>query len=166
MHYLLKMATYVRTQAKPGCFPHPCWPMWRHIACGKLQLPDELAWVCFETFDLLAEPPPPRLEAGMGRGGLAVQHPGGGEQAAARGEFRRVHSLSLACSFTGEHEQIVFYKDKNFQGHRYECDSDSSDFHTYLSRCNSIRVESGAWVVYEHPNFMGYQYVLTRGDPC
>uniref|UniRef100_W5M936 Crystallin, gamma S2 n=1 Tax=Lepisosteus oculatus TaxID=7918 RepID=W5M936_LEPOC len=60
--------------------------------------------------------------------------------------------------------QIIFYEDKNFQGRRYECDSDCSDFHTYLSRCNSIRVESGAWVLYERPNYMGYQYVLTRGE--
>ncbi|RXM27800.1 TBCC domain-containing protein 1 [Acipenser ruthenus] len=63
MHYLRKMATYVRTRAKDGCFPRLCWPMWRHIACGKLQLPDELAWVYFETFDLMAErSPEERLE--------------------------------------------------------------------------------------------------------
>uniref|UniRef100_A0A3P9H167 Crystallin, gamma S1 n=1 Tax=Oryzias latipes TaxID=8090 RepID=A0A3P9H167_ORYLA len=60
--------------------------------------------------------------------------------------------------------RITFYEDKNFQGRRYECDSDCSDFHAYLSRCNSIRVEGGAWVVYERPNYMGYQYVLTRGE--
>ncbi|XP_063070210.1 gamma-crystallin S-like isoform X1 [Engraulis encrasicolus] len=60
--------------------------------------------------------------------------------------------------------KIIFYEDKNFQGRRYECDADCSDFHAFLSRCNSIRVESGAWVVYERPNFMGYQYVLTRGE--
>ncbi|XP_035460237.2 crystallin, gamma S2 isoform X1 [Scophthalmus maximus] len=60
--------------------------------------------------------------------------------------------------------EIVFYEDKNFQGRRYECDSDCSNFHAYLSRCNSIRVESGAWVVYERPNYVGYQYVLTRGE--
>lgn len=60
--------------------------------------------------------------------------------------------------------QIIFYEDKNFQGRRYECDSDCSDFQAYLSRCNSIRVESGAWVVYERPNYLGYQYVLTRGE--
>ncbi|MCI4378149.1 hypothetical protein PGIGA_G00212670 [Pangasianodon gigas] len=60
--------------------------------------------------------------------------------------------------------RIIFYEDKNFQGRCYECDSDCSDFHTYLSRCNSIHVESGVWVVYERPNYMGYQYVLTRGE--
>lgn len=51
LHYLRKMATYVRT--KDGCFPLLRWPMWRHIACGKLQLPEDLAWLYFETFDLL-----------------------------------------------------------------------------------------------------------------
>ncbi|GAA6086103.1 TBCC domain-containing protein 1 [Tachysurus ichikawai] len=51
MHYLRKMACYVRT--RDGCFPRLGWHMWKHIACGKLQLPDELAWLYFETFDLL-----------------------------------------------------------------------------------------------------------------
>uniref|UniRef100_A0A3Q3KQ12 Beta/gamma crystallin 'Greek key' domain-containing protein n=1 Tax=Monopterus albus TaxID=43700 RepID=A0A3Q3KQ12_MONAL len=59
---------------------------------------------------------------------------------------------------------IVFYEDKNFQGRCYESDSDCSDFHAYLSRCNSVQVKSGAWVVYERPNYTGYQYVLTRGE--
>lgn len=60
--------------------------------------------------------------------------------------------------------QIVFYEDKNYQGRRYECDSDCTDFHSYLSRCNSIKVDSGCWVLYERPNYTGYQYVLTRGE--
>lgn len=51
MHYLRKMACYVRS--RDGCFPRLGWHMWRHIACGKLQLAEELAWVYFETFDLL-----------------------------------------------------------------------------------------------------------------
>uniref|UniRef100_A0A8D2J9K3 Crystallin gamma S n=1 Tax=Varanus komodoensis TaxID=61221 RepID=A0A8D2J9K3_VARKO len=53
---------------------------------------------------------------------------------------------------------------KNFQGRRYESDRDCLDFHTDLSRCNSIRVEGGAWVVYERPNFAGNMYVLTHGE--
>ncbi|XP_030626369.1 gamma-crystallin S isoform X2 [Chanos chanos] len=60
--------------------------------------------------------------------------------------------------------RIIFFEDKSFQGRRYDCDSDCADFHVYLNRCNSIRVESGAWVVYERPNFTGNQYVLTRGE--
>ncbi|XP_026999454.2 TBCC domain-containing protein 1 [Tachysurus fulvidraco] len=55
MHYLRKMACYVRT--RDGCFPRLGWHMWKHIACGKLQLPDELAWLYFETFDLLVPRP-------------------------------------------------------------------------------------------------------------
>ena len=36
--------------------------MWRHIARRKLQLTEELAWLYFETFDLLtARPPEERL---------------------------------------------------------------------------------------------------------
>nr|XP_015213883.1 PREDICTED: gamma-crystallin M2-like isoform X1 [Lepisosteus oculatus] len=60
--------------------------------------------------------------------------------------------------------KIIFYEDKNFQGRCYECSSDCPDLHSYFSRCNSIRVEGGCWVLYERPNYMGYQYVLNRGE--
>ncbi|XP_060684121.1 gamma-crystallin S-1-like [Hemiscyllium ocellatum] len=60
--------------------------------------------------------------------------------------------------------KIIFYEDRNFQGRHYECSSDCADLSPYFSRCNSIRVESDWWVVYEKPNYMGYQYVLTRGE--
>ncbi|MGH0139991.1 UNVERIFIED_CONTAM: hypothetical protein FKN15_021671 [Acipenser sinensis] len=60
--------------------------------------------------------------------------------------------------------KIIFYEDRNFQGRHYECSSDCADLNSYFSRCNSVRVESGCWVLYERPNYMGYQYVLTRGE--
>ncbi|XP_036396425.1 gamma-crystallin M2-like [Megalops cyprinoides] len=60
--------------------------------------------------------------------------------------------------------KIIFYEDKNFQGRSYECNTDCADMQSHFSRCNSIRVESGCWVLYERPNYMGYQYVLTRGE--
>uniref|UniRef100_A0A4W3IQ05 Beta-crystallin S-1-like n=1 Tax=Callorhinchus milii TaxID=7868 RepID=A0A4W3IQ05_CALMI len=60
--------------------------------------------------------------------------------------------------------KIIFYEDRNFQGQHFECSSDYADLQSYFSRCNSIRVESGCWVLYERPNYMGYQYVLTRGE--
>ncbi|MGH0191677.1 UNVERIFIED_CONTAM: hypothetical protein FKN15_069325, partial [Acipenser sinensis] len=60
--------------------------------------------------------------------------------------------------------QIIFYEDRNFQGRHYECSSDCADMHSYFNRCNSIRVDSGYWVLYEKPNYMGYQYTLNRGE--
>ncbi|XP_041056742.1 gamma-crystallin S-1-like isoform X1 [Carcharodon carcharias] len=60
--------------------------------------------------------------------------------------------------------KIIFYEDRNFQGRHYECSSDCADLSPYFSRCNSIRVESDWWVINERPNYMGYQYVLSRGE--
>ncbi|XP_072274767.1 gamma-crystallin-4-like isoform X1 [Pyxicephalus adspersus] len=61
-------------------------------------------------------------------------------------------------------KEIIFYEDKNFQGRCYECSSDCTDMSSYFNRCNSIRVESGNWILYEHPNFRGHQYYLWRGE--
>ncbi|XP_041858072.1 gamma-crystallin M2-like [Melanotaenia boesemani] len=60
--------------------------------------------------------------------------------------------------------KIVFYEDKNFEGRYYECGTDCPELNTHFRRCNSVRVENGAWVLYERPNYLGYQYVLTRGE--
>ncbi|XP_053546492.1 gamma-crystallin 1-like [Bombina bombina] len=60
--------------------------------------------------------------------------------------------------------KIVFYEDRNFQGRSYECSSDCSELNSYFSRCNSIRVENGHWMLYEHPNYRGNQYYLKRGE--
>nr|AIW06991.1 crystallin crygmxb [Astyanax mexicanus] len=60
--------------------------------------------------------------------------------------------------------KIIFYEDRNFQGRSYECSTDCADLHSHFSRCNSIQVESGCWMVYERPNFTGYQYFLRRGE--
>lgn len=60
--------------------------------------------------------------------------------------------------------QIVFYEEKNFQGHSFECKCDCPELITHFRRCNSVQVESGAWVLYERPNYLGYQYILTKGE--
>ncbi|XP_028635533.1 TBCC domain-containing protein 1 [Grammomys surdaster] len=63
LHYLRKVATYVRTRATDGAYPRLYWPTWRHIACGKLQLAKDLAWLYFEIFDNLSvRTPEERLE--------------------------------------------------------------------------------------------------------
>ncbi|KAJ8012380.1 hypothetical protein DPEC_G00042120 [Dallia pectoralis] len=60
--------------------------------------------------------------------------------------------------------RIIFYEDRNFQGRTYECMSDCPDMTSYLSRCHSCRVESGCFMVYDRPNFMGNQYFMRRGE--
>ncbi|XP_032831239.2 TBCC domain-containing protein 1 [Petromyzon marinus] len=52
VYYLHKVAAYVRI--RPLGFPRLTWPMWRHVACGKLQLPEEVAWLYMESCDTLA----------------------------------------------------------------------------------------------------------------
>ncbi|CAB1445332.1 unnamed protein product [Pleuronectes platessa] len=59
--------------------------------------------------------------------------------------------------------KIIFYEEKNFQGRTYECMSDCSDMSSYLNRCQSCRVESGCFMVYDRTNFMGNQYYMRRG---
>jgi hypothetical protein len=60
--------------------------------------------------------------------------------------------------------QITFYEDLGFQGRHYECSSDHANLQPYFSRCNSVRVDSGCWMLYEQPNYSGCQYFLRRGD--
>ncbi|XP_071975662.1 gamma-crystallin 2-like [Engystomops pustulosus] len=59
--------------------------------------------------------------------------------------------------------KILFYEDRNFQGRSHESSGDCSDLNSYFSRCNSIRVENGNWMIYEHPNYAGQQYFVNRG---
>ncbi|KAG8000961.1 Gamma-crystallin M2, partial [Nibea albiflora] len=70
-----------------------------------------------------------------------------------------VQSIRASLTF-----QVIFYEDRNFQGRSWECMSDSSDFSSYLSRCHSCRVQSGCFMVYDRPNYMGNQYFMRRGD--
>uniref|UniRef100_A0A8C0QRA4 Beta/gamma crystallin 'Greek key' domain-containing protein n=1 Tax=Chelonoidis abingdonii TaxID=106734 RepID=A0A8C0QRA4_CHEAB len=56
------------------------------------------------------------------------------------------------------------YFDRNFQGRSIECSSDRPDLQSQLSRSNSVRVESGCFMLYERPNFQGQQFFVKRGD--
>jgi len=60
--------------------------------------------------------------------------------------------------------QIVFYEERNFQGRSYESMSDCADLTSFLSRCSSCRVESGCFMIFERPNYMGNQFFLRRGE--
>uniref|UniRef100_A0A3Q3WYL9 Beta/gamma crystallin 'Greek key' domain-containing protein n=1 Tax=Mola mola TaxID=94237 RepID=A0A3Q3WYL9_MOLML len=70
--------------------------------------------------------------------------------------------ISITCNTCIE--PIIFYEDNNFQGRSYETSSDCADMSSHLSRCQSRRVESGCFMVYDRPNYMGQQYFLRRGE--
>ncbi|XP_074550518.1 gamma-crystallin M2-like [Halichoeres trimaculatus] len=60
--------------------------------------------------------------------------------------------------------KIIFYEERNFSGRHIECSHDNPDLTCALNRCNSIRVESGSFMIYEKPNFCGNQYFLKMGE--
>ncbi|XP_061579161.1 gamma-crystallin M3-like [Cololabis saira] len=62
------------------------------------------------------------------------------------------------------HGKIIFYEDRNFQGRSYESNSDCSDMSSHLNRCQSCKVESGCFMIYNRPNFMGQQHFLRTGE--
>ncbi|XP_052248923.1 TBCC domain-containing protein 1-like isoform X2 [Dreissena polymorpha] len=49
-----KIVIYAKTKAETG-FPRLSYSVWRHIACNKLHLSEELAWLYFSTCHLLSE---------------------------------------------------------------------------------------------------------------
>ncbi|XP_074640167.1 TBCC domain-containing protein 1-like [Tubulanus polymorphus] len=54
VHNIKKLVGYARGKGKYG-FPRLSYTVWRHIACNKLQLSEELAWMFFVTCDMVAE---------------------------------------------------------------------------------------------------------------
>ena len=38
-----------------GGYPLLSWTMWRHMACNKLEIEEQLAWAYFEFFDAIQE---------------------------------------------------------------------------------------------------------------
>nr|XP_020481134.1 gamma-crystallin N isoform X1 [Monopterus albus] len=62
--------------------------------------------------------------------------------------------------------KITFYEGKSFTDRKLEVRGDCDNFQDcgFMNRVNSIRVESGAWICYGHPDFKGQQYILEHGE--
>ncbi|CAN0422426.1 unnamed protein product [Lampetra fluviatilis] len=61
-------------------------------------------------------------------------------------------------------KKIIFFEDRDFKGRHYEYSQDCMNMASNLSRCNSIRVEGGAWVIYERPDHKGNMYIMEPGE--
>eukprot|EP00731_Ephydatia_muelleri_P023151 Em0015g734a len=53
-HQLRKLISYARSKEK-NAYPWMSYSVWLHIAKNKLHLSDELAWLYFETFDVISD---------------------------------------------------------------------------------------------------------------
>ncbi|XP_051990966.1 gamma-crystallin N-A-like [Xyrauchen texanus] len=62
--------------------------------------------------------------------------------------------------------KVVFYEGQCFTGRKLEVSGDCDNFqdHGFMNRANSIRVESVAWLCFDHPDFKGQQYILEKGE--
>uniref|UniRef100_A0A452UM56 GTP-binding protein Rheb n=1 Tax=Ursus maritimus TaxID=29073 RepID=A0A452UM56_URSMA len=67
---------------------------------------------------------------------------------------------------SAKENQIILYEGKHFTGRKLEVYGDCDNFQDrgFMNRVNSIRVESGAWVCFDHPDFRGQQFILEHGD--
>ncbi|XP_041457142.1 TBCC domain-containing protein 1-like [Lytechinus variegatus] len=54
LHYLKKIALYAKNKGKTG-YPRLAYSTWKHIACNKLGMLEDLAWMYFEGFDMLCD---------------------------------------------------------------------------------------------------------------
>ncbi|NXD19262.1 CRGN protein, partial [Spelaeornis formosus] len=62
--------------------------------------------------------------------------------------------------------QITFYEGRCFTGRKLDVCGSCNSFQDqgFLNRVNSICVQSGAWVCFDHPDFRGQQYILEHGE--
>ncbi|XP_053739860.1 gamma-crystallin N-A-like [Synchiropus splendidus] len=62
--------------------------------------------------------------------------------------------------------KIVLYEGKSFTGRKLELSGNCENFQDrgLTNRVNSVRVESGAFICFDHPDFKGQQYILERGE--
>ncbi|ELV09452.1 TBCC domain-containing protein 1 [Tupaia chinensis] len=151
LHYLRKISTYVRTRATEGAYPRLSWSAWRHIACGKLQLAKDLAWLYFEIFDSLSvRTPEERLEWSEVMSNCTSED-----------EVEKQRNQP-----SGGQYKIQIFEKGDFNGQMYEttedCPSIMEQFH--MREIHSCKVLDGVWVFYELPNYRGRQYLLDKKE--
>ncbi|XP_062326696.1 crystallin beta gamma X [Osmerus eperlanus] len=72
----------------------------------------------------------------------------------------------LQRAFYGSSGKVTLFEQRNFAGRRLDLSSDCQKLseRNFPERCNSVQVESGAWVGYEQDSFRGRQYLWDMND--
>nr|XP_010338800.1 gamma-crystallin N [Saimiri boliviensis boliviensis] len=61
---------------------------------------------------------------------------------------------------------VSLYEGKHFTERKLEVFRDCDNFRDrgFMNQVNSIRMERGAWVCFDHPDFQGQLFILEQGD--
>ncbi|XP_029601094.1 gamma-crystallin C-like [Salmo salar] len=72
----------------------------------------------------------------------------------------------LQRAFYGSSGRVTLFEQRNFAGRRLDLSADCQKLSdkNFPERCNSVQVESGAWVGYEQENFRGRQYLWDMAE--
>ncbi|XP_010192922.1 PREDICTED: LOW QUALITY PROTEIN: gamma-crystallin B-like, partial [Mesitornis unicolor] len=57
-----------------------------------------------------------------------------------------------------------FWEDRDFEDHSWEATTDQTDLHVHFNHYSSIKVQTGCWMIYECPNYIGHQYFARKGE--
>uniref|UniRef100_A0A3Q3W302 Beta/gamma crystallin 'Greek key' domain-containing protein n=1 Tax=Mola mola TaxID=94237 RepID=A0A3Q3W302_MOLML len=78
---------------------------------------------------------------------------------------RMISPVYLPSADTDPLFKVTVFEQEHFQGKCLEFTSECHNIHECgLDNIRSIRVESGAWVGFEHHDFQGQQFILERGE--
>ncbi|XP_038050835.1 epidermal differentiation-specific protein-like [Patiria miniata] len=82
------------------------------------------------------------------------------------GSNDQLSSLKKLDINIGDETKIVVYADGNFKGNSKPFESEVKDlsYYSFNDVISSVEVKSGTWVLYEHSNYKGRMYVLTKGS--
>ncbi|KAM9438183.1 beta-crystallin A4-like isoform 1-T1 [Salvelinus alpinus] len=84
-----------------------------------------------------------------------------GQRRASKQDNKMTHH----CTKFSGHWKIIVFDEECFQGRRHEFTSECCNVMEFgFETVRSLRVESGAWVGYEHASYQGQQFVLERGE--
>ncbi|KAK5603659.1 hypothetical protein CRENBAI_002977 [Crenichthys baileyi] len=65
---------------------------------------------------------------------------------------------------SGTQNSDCVLRESEFPRKVLQLQGDSADLFSFISRCNSVKVQGGWWVLYECSNFSGYQYIIGSGE--
>lgn len=121
-HNLRKLFAYAKNKGKAG-YPRISYSVWKHVACNKLQIDENLAWTYFHTCEVLTE-----NDSNMHLKNAEIIFAAKDEtENAAIKEKRTVDLLKFILYLYIQHAHVISMKSPIVTGDEYPLRSRSSD---------------------------------------